>query len=135
MLSCVVLISEKRRGGKAIFMNKWEQAGDGNEATDEMKALRMFVMRDHVKIAILEHLTKKDWCTLSDLCRVARGYDRYAGPVRVSTILQYMEGIAKEVLEKSENGFSVKWRIKPEKRKTIEKWIEELKTTHYRKVF
>ncbi|MBS7246803.1 MAG: hypothetical protein QXW47_00175 [Candidatus Jordarchaeales archaeon] len=115
-------------------MISWENVGD-DEELKELNALKKFVTGDYVKIAILEQLVKGGWCTLSELCRAARGYDRYVGHVRVSTILQYMESIAKGILEKAENEFSVKWRIRPEKKKDIEGWIGEIKSTPYRKSF
>lgn len=112
----------------------WDRISN-DEMLKEMDALKKFVIGDYVKIAILEQLAKGGWCTLNELCRAARGYDRYVGHVRVSTILQYMERIAKGILERDENGFFVKWRIKPEKRKMIESWIGEIKSAPYRKSF
>jgi len=115
-------------------MISWENVRD-DEELKELGVLKKFVMGDYVKIAILEQLVRGEWCTLNELCRAARGYDKYVGHVRVSTILQYMEDIAKGVLEKAENGFSVKWRIRPEKRRVIESWIAEIKSAPHRKGF
>ena len=103
------------------------------ETSREKEALKRFVIGDYAKIAILEQLAKGEWCTLGELCRIAKNYDKYIGPVRVSTILLYIEKIAKNVLEKSEGGTLIKWRVKPEKVKVIEECVEEVKTRSYRK--
>lgn len=115
-------------------MIKWEASSD-EEALKEVEALKKFVRGDYVKIAILEQLIKGGWCTLNELCRAAKAYDKYVGQVRVATILQYIESITKGLLEKDEGDFYVRWRIKPERKKMIEKWIEEVKSAPYRKNF
>ncbi|MEM1657535.1 MAG: hypothetical protein QXK94_00655 [Candidatus Jordarchaeales archaeon] len=115
-------------------MIKWETPSD-EEALREVETLKKFVKGDYVKIAILEQLIKGGWCTLSELCRAAKVYDRYVGQVRVATILQYLESITRGLLERDEGDFCVRWRIKPERKKIIEKWIEEIKSAPYRKSF
>lgn len=105
-------------------------AGSGSGKGD---VLRRLIGGDMCKRAIFDVLSSGNWCTVFELCRVARSWDRGVGLVRVSTILtQSQQVLGSDFLECRTGQDTTEWRINPDFLRTVAGVLSEVKAGEVR---
>ncbi|MFB0559909.1 MAG: hypothetical protein ACETWM_01570 [Candidatus Lokiarchaeia archaeon] len=92
-------------------------SGDSDSGSGSGKGdvFRRLVGGDLCKRAIFDVLSGGGWCSIFELCRAARGWDRDVGMVRVSTILkQFQLVLGGDFLESRMGVETAEWRVGPE---------------------
>lgn len=88
-----------------------DSGGSGGGRCD---VFRRLLGGDLCKRAIFDVLSGGGWCSVFELCRAARSWDRGVGMVRVSTILkQFQQVLGSDFLESRMGGETAEWRVGP----------------------
>ncbi|MGQ9720191.1 MAG: hypothetical protein ACUVXA_02585 [Candidatus Jordarchaeum sp.] len=100
--------------------------GSGGGGSGRGDVLRRLIGGDVCKRAIFDVLCRGEWCSLFELWRAARSWDRSVGLVRVSTIMsQFQQVLGGDFLE-SRMGFdSAEWRVCPEFLRSVASILSE----------
>ncbi len=84
----------------------------GGSISGKGDVLRRLMGGDLCKRAIFDVLSNGGWCSLFELWRAARSWDRGVGLVRVSTILnQFQQVLGGDFLESRMGVDTIEWRV------------------------
>ena len=115
----------------SIFNNVSGDSGSGsgsgvNSGSGKGDVFRRLVGGNLCKRAIFDVLSGGGWCSIFELCRAARGWDRDVGMVRVSTILrQFQQVLGSDFLESRMGGETAEWRVGPEFLRSVASVLSE----------
>lgn len=112
-----------------LHVSVFSSGGSGSAGSSKCDVLRRLIGGDLCKRAIFDFLSGGEWCSVFELCRVARSWDRGVGVVRVSTILrQFQESLGCDFLESRVGDEGVEWRINPDFLRSVASVLSELKS-------
>ncbi|MBS7251469.1 MAG: hypothetical protein KIH08_12910 [Candidatus Freyarchaeota archaeon] len=120
-------------GSSSVSGYGWGYGSGVGSSSGKGDVLRRLIGGDMCKRAIFDVLSSGNWCTVFELCRVARSWDRGVGLVRVSTILtQSQQVLGSDFLECRMGQDTTEWRINPDFLRTVAGVLSEVKAGEVR---
>ncbi len=125
--------SNSPSGSSSVSGHSWGYGSGVGSNSGKGDVLKRLIGGDMCKRAIFDVLSSGSWCTVFELCRVARSWDRSVGLVRVSTILtQSQQVLGSDFLECRTGQDTTEWRINPDFLRTVAGVLSEVKAGEVR---
>jgi hypothetical protein len=125
--------SNSTSGSSSVSGHSLGYGSGAGASSGKSDVLRRLIGGDMCKRAIFDVLSSGNWCTVFELCRVARSWDRGVGLVRVSTILtQSQQVLGSDFLECRAGQDTTEWRINPDFLRSVASVLSEVKAGEVR---